>query len=351
MIDESRVADPRVFLIWMHSTRYPMWSIPSASVARIREALGSSWEVRDLEVELYASGDGAAEPPAEVMRAVVDAEVYCGFGIPREAFLAAERLRWVHSGAAGVGASLFEEMRASDVLLTNSAGVYAEPMAEHALAMILHFARGFDRAVAGQSAREWRHQELHGAGSPVIDVSGRTLLVVGLGGSGRALARKAAALGMRVVAIRRNPGDSPPDVDVLLGPDALLQGLSEADFVALTLPETSETEGMIGVRELDAMGPDSILINLSRGGIVDEEALIDALSRGRLRGAGLDVFQREPLPPDSPLWGLSNVLITPHTSGVSPGYWDRETELILRNIGRYLAGEPLENTVHKELGY
>ncbi len=341
----------RVFLIWMHSPRYPMWSIPEASVERIRAALGPGWEVRHLEVELYAPGDGAPPPPAEVMEAAREAEVYCGFGIPREAFRAAERLRWVHSGTAGVGASLFEEMRESDVLLTNSAGVYAEPMAEHALAMILYFSRGLDVAVAGQAAREWRHRDLHGLGSPAREVAGRTLTVVGLGGTGRALARRAAALGMRVLAIRRNPGDSPSGVEAVWGPDRLLEALSEADFVALTLPETPETEGLIGRRELEAMGAECVLINLSRGGIVDEEALAAGLADGRLRGAGLDVFREEPLPPDSPLWGLENVLVTPHTSGVSPGFWDRETELILRNIDRYLSGEPLENLVDKELGY
>lgn len=335
----------------MYSPRYPMWSIPAASIARIEEALGSEWETRALEVELYAPGDGAPEPPGQVLRAAADAEVYCGFGIPREVFLAGRKLRWVHSGTAGVGASLYEEMRRSDVLFTNSAGAYAEPMAEHAVAMILYFARGLDVAVAGQAAREWRHRALHGLGSLAIELAGKTLLVVGLGGTGRAVARRAAALGMRVVAIRRNPGDSPPGVEVVLGREGLLEGLTRADFVALTLPETPETEGMIGVSELDAMGPECVLINLSRGGIVDEEALADALCRGRLRGAGLDVFRREPLPPESPLWELDNVLITPHTSGVSPGFWDRETELILRNIGHYLAGEPLENLVDKELGY
>lgn len=342
---------PRAFLLWMHSPRYPMWSIPPASVERIREALGPGWELRNLEVELYAPGDGAPEPPAEVLEAVADAEVYCGFGIPREAFLAARELRWVHSGTAGVGASLFPEMRESDVLFTNSAGVYAEPMAEHALGMILHFARGFDVAVGGQRSREWRHRALHGRGSPAREIAGRTLVVVGFGGTGRALARRAAALGMRVLAIRRNPGDSPSGVEEVRGPERLLEALSEADFVALTLPETPQTEGLIGSRELEAMGPECVLINLSRGGVVEEGALAAALAEGRLRGAGLDVFRNEPLPAESPFWELENALVTPHTSGVSPRFWDRETELILRNVDRYLGGKPLENLVDKELGY
>ncbi|MFQ5679794.1 MAG: D-2-hydroxyacid dehydrogenase [Gemmatimonadota bacterium] len=341
----------RLFLLWMHSPRYPAWSVPRRSLGTIREALGQEWELRSLEVELYAPGDGAASPPAELLQAIRRAEVYCGFGIQREAFLAGQELRWVHSGTAGVGASLFPEMRASDVLFTNSAGVYAEPMAEHAIAMILHFARGLDVAAAGARERVWRHPALAGRGSLVREVSGSTLTVVGLGGTGRAVARRAAALGMRVVAIRRNRGISPPGVEVTYGPEGLPKALSEAEFVVLTLPETPETEGLIGAPELAAMGPECVLINLSRGGVVEETALIRALEEGRLRGAGLDVFRREPLPQESPLWRLENVLITPHTSGVSPRFWERETALIVRNIGHYLAGEPLENRVDKELGY
>lgn len=341
----------RLFLIWMYSPEYPLWSIPEEALRAIRGALGGEWEVRSLRIPLHAPGDGSPRAPAELLEAIPGAEVYCGFGIPREAFQAARRLRWVHSGTAGVGASLFDEMRRSEVAFTNSAGVYAEPMAEHGLAMILHFARGLDVALAGMRDRRWNHPRLAGPGSPVREIAGRTVVIVGYGGTGSALGRRAAALGMRVVAIRRDPGDSPPEVEAMYGPERLLEALSTADYVVLAVPETPETEGLIGPRELEAMGAECVLINLSRGGIVDEAALVAALEGRRLRGAGLDVFQREPLPPDSPLWERENVLITPHTSGVSPGFWTRETDLILENIRRYLEGEPLLNRVDKERGY
>ena len=325
--------------------------MPAGASAALRERLGPGWELRNLPVEADAGGDGPGGAPPELLEAIPDAEVYCGFGIPREAFRAARRLRWVHSGAAGVGSSLYPEMRESDVVFTNSAGVYAEPMAEHALAMMLHFARGLDAAVRGMASREWRKPTLAGRESPIRELGGRTVAIVGYGSTGAAIGRRAAALGMRVVAIRRNPGDPPLEVDALHGPDHVRTALAEADYAVLCVPETPETRGLVGSAELAAMGPEAVLINLSRGGIVDEASLVGALTEGRLRGAGLDVFQTEPLPPESPLWGLENVLLTPHVSGVSPRFWKREMGLILANVNRYLAGEPLGNRVDKEAGY
>jgi phosphoglycerate dehydrogenase-like enzyme len=294
--------------------------------------------------------------PPGLLHEIAEAEVYCGWGIPREAFLAGRQLRWVHTGAAGVAGSLFEELRSSEVELTNSAGVYAEPMAEHALAMILHFARGLDVAGAGKRAREWTHARLAGQGGPVREISGRTLGIVGYGGIGKALARKASALGMKVRAIRRTPGALPPErlpavLDALAGPEGLSDLLSSADYVALAVPETPETAQLIGKTELESMRPESVLINLARGGLVDESALLEALLERRLRGAGLDVFGREPLEPDSPFWDLENVLITPHVSGMSERFWERETELVVENVRRYLAGRTLVNRVDKQRGY
>ncbi|MFQ5689380.1 MAG: D-2-hydroxyacid dehydrogenase [Gemmatimonadota bacterium] len=341
----------RRFLIWMFSPEYPLWSIPPRSVEAIRSALGPDWEVVSLEIPVLATGDGARDVPAELLDAISEAEVYCGFGIPRPAFLAARRVRWVHSGAAGVGGSLFDEMRASDVPLTNSAGIHAEPMAEHVLGMLLYFARGLDRAEAGRRAREWRYSELAGPGSPVRELSGSRLGIVGYGRIGAAVAHRAAGLGVRVRAIRRTPGGLPAPLEALDGPEALPDLLSACDYVVLTVPLTPSTEGMIGAPQLARMAPGSVLVNVSRGALVDEEALCVALESGRLRGAGLDAFRCEPLPGESPLWELDNVLITPHASAISPEYWDRETDLIVRNIGRYLAGETLENLVDKQQGY
>ena len=344
---------PRRFLIWMHSLDVPQWSIPAASVERIRAALGPGWEVTALEIPMRASGDGAASAPVSVLEEIAKAEVFCGFGVPRDVFLAGRRLRWVHSAAAGVRASLFDKMRDSEVRFTNSGGIYAEPMADHALAMILYFARGLDVAVAAGASHEWAHAELAGHGNPLIEISGQVLGVLGYGRTGSALGRRANALGMRVRAIRRTLGGlpPPPELEHLEGPEGLTDLLAGSDFVALTLPETAQTRQLLGAQQLALMKPGAVLINLSRGSLLDEDALIQALTERRLRGAALDVFRHEPLPADHPFWGLDNVLVTPHVSGTSGLFWQRETDLIVRNISLYLAGEGLENEVDKERGY
>ncbi len=340
-------------LIWMYSTSQPHWSMPAGSVARVREAMGQEWTVRTIEHEIDATGDGPPATPEPVLEAIAEAEVYFGFGIARDAFREAGRLRWVHSGAAGVGGSLFPEMMESEVLLTNSAGIYAEPMADQALAMMLYFTRALDGAVAGMRGREWRREAIVGPGGGVTELAGAVVGILGYGGIGRALGRRASALGMRVWALRRSEptGEQPEEVEWISGASGLEELLRGSDYVVLTVPETSETTGLIGERELALMPRSAVLINVARGRILDEEALAAALGAGRLRGAGLDVFREEPLPHDSPLWELDNVLITPHIGGTSQRFWDRQTELMIRNIGNYLAGLPLENLVDKRRGY
>ena len=340
-------------LIWMYSTSQPHWSMPAGSVARVREAMGEEWTVRTIEHEIDATGDGPPATPEPVLEGIGEAEVYFGFGIARDAFREAGRLRWVHSGAAGVGGSLFPEMMESEVRLTNSAGIYAEPMADQALAMMLYFTRALDGAVAGMRGREWRREAIVGPGGGVTELAGAVVGILGYGGIGRALGRRASALGMRVWALRRREptGEQPEEVEWISGASGLEELLRGSDYVVVTVPETSETTGLIGERELTLMPRSAVLINVARGRILDEEALAAALRAGRLRGAGLDVFREEPLPHDSPLWELDNVLITPHIGGTSQRFWDRQTELMTRNIGNYLAGLPLENLVDKRRGY
>ena len=351
MSDPSSGTGQRLFLIWMKAPRYPLWSIPESSVHMVRHALGSGWRVESLDEPLHASGDGISEVPRAVLDRISEAEVFCSFGIPAPLLRAARQLRWVHSGAAGVGASLHATMRESDVLFTNSAGIHAEPMAEHALAMILHFARGMDIAAAGQRARDWRHAEM--ASEPIVtgEIAGKVVGIVGYGGIGRAVGSRCAALGMRVRAIRRTRGALPPEVEWIGTPDRLGDLLRSSDFLVVAVPETPATSQLIGRQEIAEMKPGAVLVNVARGGIVDEVALTEALVERRLRGAGLDVFGREPLSSDNPLWELDNALITPHVGGNSPEFWRRETDLIVRNIARFLSGDPLENLVDKELGY
>ena len=341
---------PRRLVINLRDRR-PIWAIPPWAVAEIRGALPDGWECAVVDAHADGTGDGRGAA-AEAVEAARGAEVYLGWGVPREVFAAAAgTLRWAHSASAGVGGVLYREMVESDVVLTNSAGTHAEPIAETVLAMILHFARGFDFAVRAQAERRWHKEPWDAPDAPVRELAESTVGLLGLGGIARAVARRATALGMRVVATRRSSGDGPPGVEVLRGDDALDRLLSISQYLVVTVPRTRETEGMLGARELARLPAGAVVINVSRGDVVDEDALVDALREGRLRGAGLDVFREEPLRSESPLWTLPNTLLLPHVSGTSHGFWRRETDLIIENVRRYLAGESLLNTVDKQAGY
>jgi phosphoglycerate dehydrogenase-like enzyme len=334
--------------------RRPLWTLPEWAADEIRAALPPEWETVEVRAAADGQGDGGGPSP-EALEAVRGAEVYLGYGIPPELFRAATespggRLRWVHSGAAGVGGSLHPEMLASGVTLTNSAGIHAEPIADTVLAMALHFARGLDFAVRAQAERRWWKEPFEDADAPVREVEELTVGILGLGGIGRAVARRFAALGARVVATRRRGGEV-EGVELLRGDDAFGRLLERSDVLVVTVPDTPETRGMLGRAELARLPRGATLVNVARGRVVDEDALVEALRGGRLRGAALDVFAREPLPPESPLWDLSNVLVTPHVSGTSHRFWRRETDLIVGNLRRYLAGEPLLNVVDKSAGY
>jgi phosphoglycerate dehydrogenase-like enzyme len=333
----------------------PVWAVPAWAIAEIRDAL-DGWHVVTIEEAADGRGDGGDVAPA-VLDAVHGAEIYAGFGVPRRLFIAAtqpagSKLRWVHTATAGVGSLLYPELRDSDVTLTNSAGIHAEPMAESVIAMLLHFARGLDVAVRAQAAGEWDPSKFEAAPPAVREVAGATLGIIGIGGIGRAVAWRAAALGLRVIATRRRATNRPPeDIDLITGDDAVATLLARSDYVVLATPSTAQTRRMLGREQLASMKRGAVLINVARGDLVDETALADALRDGRLRGAALDVFDREPLTADSPLWQLPNVLITPHVSATSGRFWRRQTDLLLDNVQRYLAGQRLRNVVDKTAGY
>ena len=346
----------------------PVWAMPDWVPSALRDALPSNWELVVVDEPTDGSGDGAARVSPGVLAAVKDAEVYFGYGIPAEILLAGPHLRWVHSGAAGVGGSLHDTMKASDVVFTNSAGIHAPPMAETVLAMMLFFGRGIDRAVAGQREGRWATNAFYEASVPPFELASATVGIVGFGGIGREVARRVAALGARVIAVKRTPpvpgeadleplaggGELGSCIELLHGESGLDAVLRESDVVVLAAPDTPETRGSIDAGALARMRPGAILVNVARGSLVDEDALVEALRSGRLRGAGLDVFAREPLPEEHALWGMDQVLITPHVSAVTLGFWRREADLILRNLERHLTGVPVsewENVVDKTAGY
>jgi phosphoglycerate dehydrogenase-like enzyme len=330
----------------------PLWQVPQWALDEIRAALPREWEFIAVDAPADATHDGGMTSP-EALAAVRGAEVYLGYGMPPQLLRAGEpSLRWVHSGSTGVGDSLHPEMLASPVLFTNSAGVHAEPIADTVLAMMLHFIRGLDWAVRAQAARRWEKEPWEAADAPLGEIEGTRVGLLGLGGIGAAVARRTVALGMRVSALRRRESlAAPAGVELLGGADALERLLAGSQHLVVSVPRTPQTRGMIGPRELALLPAGAVVLVVSRGGIVDEEALAAELASGRLRGAGLDVFAQEPLPTMSPLWTLPNTLLLPHVSGSTHRYWRRETDLIVENLRRYLRGDPLLNVVDRTAGY
>lgn len=343
----------RQFVLNMADER-TRWAITPAAVAQLKAAFPHDWELVHVTAPTSSIGDGRGTSE-EALRAVENAEVYAGFGFPRDLWHAAAKggqLRWVHTGAAGVASLLYPEMLASDVVLTNSAGIHAHPMAETVIALALHFARGLDFGVRSQAQGAWDQSAFESTSSPIIELQDLTMGILGYGGVGREVARLARALGMRVLATRRTATLNDANAEVIVGDAAGVQRIMrEADIVVIAVPSTAETRGLIGARELALMKRSAVLINVARGNIVVERDLVAALEHGALRGAGLDVFEHEPLPAESPLWRLPNVLVLPHISGTTTRFWEREAELIIDNLGRYLRGLPLRNTVDKARGY
>lgn len=329
------------------------WAIPPAGVEQIRRAAPPGWEVVVAMTPTVSDGDGGRAASPEVLDAVVDAEIYFGFGMPRDLFLAAPNLRWVHSAAAGVGSLLYPEMLASDVVITNSAGIMGDPIAEQALAGILHFVRNVDIAIDQQRRGEWNKAPFVSDASAARELSECRALVIGTGGIGQAVARRLSALGCPCVGIRRRADQGvPAGFERLAAFDQLEEELAQADIVVLATPLTPDTRDLLSAERLDCLPPQAIVVNVARGALLDESALATRLAEGRLRGAVLDAFREEPLPATSPLWSLRNVLITPHVAAVSPRkFWDRELELFLDNWERYRTGRPLRNLVDKNAGY
>lgn len=248
------------------------------------------------------------------------------------AFPHATRVKWVHSPGAGVERVLSPEIVASPVPLTNGRGLFARALGEWIVGAMLYFCYDLPRVMRNQAARRWEpfeHLELHG----------QTLTIIGYGGIGRAAQERAQAFGMRILTVRRRDAGK------------LVEILAEADFVAVTAPLTPETRGMIGAAQLAAMKPSAVIINVGRGAIIEEAALLQALESKKLRGAALDVFATEPLPADHAFYKLDNVLISPHCADDLPDSRDRAIAFFVENFERFRKGEPLQNVVDKHAGY
>ena len=329
------------------------WALPAWAEHRITEETPPGWRVRFVRAPTVSDGDGDTRPSAEAMAAVRDADAYFGFGMPPALFAEGPQLRWIHSAAVGIASLLYPALVESPVLLTNSAGIMGAPIAEHVIGGLLYLVRGFDAAVALQREGRWDKAPFVAPGAPVRELGRCRVLIVGAGGIGSAIAERLAAFGCRVTGTRRHPGrEVPPGFAAIHAPGELERLLPESDVVILSVPHTPETRGLLTAERLDLLPRGAIIVNVARGALLDEAALVQRLRDGRLRGAVLDVFSSEPLPGDSPLWHLSQVLLTPHVSAVSPeGFWERGLGLFLDNWRRFAAGQPLRNRVDKQAGY
>jgi phosphoglycerate dehydrogenase-like enzyme len=265
----------------------------------------------------------------------------------RRIFGMCPNLRWVHSRSVGLERTLFPELMESPVPLTNGTGVFSASLGEFALAAILYFAKDFRRMIRNQTAGVWEAFD-------VMPVSGRTVGIVGYGDIGRAIAARVRPLGMTVLAIKRHAlplGGADSLVEQIYGPERRMEMLSRCDYVVVAAPLTSETRGMIGEPEFRAMKPTAVVINVGRGPVINEEALVSALSNRQIKGAALDVFDREPLPPGHPFYQLENVLLSPHCADHTPDWLDQAMQFFIAQFERFRKGEPLLNVVDKKLGY
>ena len=314
------------------------WNIPDGHVARLRQTFPHHTFVH-------------ARTEAEVLPLMTDVEAAFASELRAMHFEAGPRLRWVHSPAAGVGGMLLPRVIASPMVITNSRAMSSDTIAEHVLALALALFRRLPFLLRSQAERRWVQNETM-APPPLRLIRDAHVLVIGMGGIGTASARLFAKLGAQVTGIRRaSDRPRPKGVSAIEPPERLHDLLPTADIVLLAAPQTMSTRGLIGKRELQLMRRDAVLINVSRGKLVDEAALAEALTQGTIAGAGLDVFDHEPLDAASPLWALPNAIITPHVAGWRPDHWDAATTLFANNLRRFDSGLPLVNVVDKLTGY
>ena len=288
---------------------------------------------------------GSEEDQIEQVR---DADVY--FGWPtRDVFVAAERLRWVQNPGTGIDKIAgIPEMVDSDVVLTNSRGPHANPMADHVFGMMLGLAHRLGDLWDDQKAHRWDPRKYDGT---YVELTGKTMGILALGDIGMAVARRAHGFGMEVYAVDRHPKPTPAEVNSVWGLERLDKLLSISDWFVVTAPLTEETRGLMDRRRIGMLKRGACVIAISRGNIIDEDALIDALRSGRIVGAGLDVVAQEPLPPDSPLWDMDNVLLSPHASALTPEMWEGRRQTFRENLRRFLANEPFLYVCDKKSGF
>ena len=318
----------------------PIWRLPGPQLEKLRRRAARSFHVETPVTE------------ESFVRALPGAEVLFAWGLARRHVEQAGDLRWLHTPLAGVDRVLNPELVASPIRVTCSRGVNAVAVAEHVFALALALTRGLAPAMRAQAERRWAQEEIYGRTPPLDLLSGKVLGVLGLGDIGTAIAARGKAFGMTVWGITRRPRPHRPEgVDKLLAPGREDLLIRNADVLVLAVPLTDATRGMLGERRLHRMKRTSLLINIGRGALVQESALVRALREGWIAGAGLDVFAAEPLPAGSPLWSHPHVVVSPHVAGTHPAYMTQASDLFIDNIRRYLGRQPLLHEVDKQAGY
>jgi phosphoglycerate dehydrogenase-like enzyme len=315
---------------------FEMWRPPAWFVERLRT------EFPETEV-LYSAKN---RDDADALR---DADVMIGWALPPEQLRGAASLRWIYSITAAIDQFLYPELIASEIAISSAGRVHGPVVAEHAMAMLLALAKRLPTAVRYQERRKWAMEAIWKEQPRPREVRGATLVAVGMGSIGAEVASMATALKMNVIGVREHPERAGANETV--GYDALNSAITRADYVVLAAPLTSRTRRMIDERRLQLFKPAAFLINVSRGALVDEDALVKALHDGRISGAALDVFEEEPLSRWSPLWKMPQVLITPHTAFLTENVWQRHYEVFAANFRQYQVGQPLEGAVDKKRGY
>jgi phosphoglycerate dehydrogenase-like enzyme len=280
-----------------------------------------------------------------------DTDIFVGYSLRAEQLTHAKKLKWIHSTAAGVAQLMYPELRDSGIVVTNPSGVFSPPMAEHTMGLLLALARNFPDSTRHQDRAHWSQQDLWDKPQRLTELSGQVLLIVGFGSIGRELAKRVSAFDMRVWGVTRSGKGDATRAERIVPASQLEETLPHADYVVIAAPETSETRHLIGAAQIARMKLGARLINVGRGSLLDEAALIRALENGALGGAALDVTSVEPLPADSPLWKAPNLFITPHTSAVSDRLWHRETALLMDLLGRWFGGREMFNQVDFARGY
>ncbi len=345
-------------LILIHH-RFELWNVPDWVVPRLRA------EFPELDVEHYEDYDKATPH-------LHDADAVMTWSLRPEQLALAKKLRWIHSPAAAVHLLMIPEIINSDIVVTNSSRVHGPVVAEHAMALMMALARRIPQIVRYQQQHVWSQTPLWHDSPRPREIGGATLGIVGFGTIGSNVARLASSLGMRIVAMREHPekglrdflkplgaasfpagegANQKPPQHAILGPNDIDRLLEQSDFVLLSAPLRPNTRALINAERLAKMKPDAYLINVARGALIDTPALIEALKQRKIGGAALDVFDTEPLPPDSELWDLPNVLITPHSGAMTERLWERHYACLSDNLRRFIAGQPLVGVVDKREGY